>query len=195
MIIVIITILPWAAVALDGGSIIDLHPVQARTTKNSLNIQSVNGEGDCLSIGWPQLPSLQQSIQSQRKISRSIQYTIYVYRNIVPYLVIVVWIIIWVVGWVDITFWNNSVKFKGSHNTNQTLPAEGSANTAYLILSSQTKLPNCLQSSLRKYPSGADWWIQVEAEKNSIPWVEDPDSNNENIKWEKFRYLSPCSHS
>ena len=50
MIIVIITILPWAAVALDGGSIIDLHPVQARTTKNSLNIQSVNGEGDCLSI-------------------------------------------------------------------------------------------------------------------------------------------------
>ena len=49
--IVIITILPWAAVALGGGSIIDLHPVQARTTKNSLNIQSVNGEGDCLSIG------------------------------------------------------------------------------------------------------------------------------------------------
>ena len=137
----------------------------------------------------------QISIREEDNQQCNLSVRLHLYRNIVPYLVIVVWIIIWVVGWVDITFWNNSVKFKGSHNTNQTLPAEGSANTAYLILSSQTKLPNCLQSSLRKYPSGADWWIQVEAEKNSIPWVEDPDSNNENIKWEKFRYLSPCSHS
>ena len=51
--IVIITITggtaTWAAVALGGGSIIDLHPVHARRT-NNVNIQTVEGEGDWLSI-------------------------------------------------------------------------------------------------------------------------------------------------
>ena len=52
--IVIITITvrtaTWAAVALGGGSIIDLHPVNARTTDN-VSIQTVEGDCDCLSIG------------------------------------------------------------------------------------------------------------------------------------------------
>ena len=64
-----------AAVALGGRAIIDLNPV-LRTVGNGLtnglnkctdiygaNFQTVKGEGDCLSIGWLQLPSLQQSIQ------------------------------------------------------------------------------------------------------------------------------------
>ena len=50
MIIVIITIFPWAAVALDGGSIIDFHPVVGNTTTYH-NFKKVEGEGECLFIG------------------------------------------------------------------------------------------------------------------------------------------------
>ena len=41
-----------AAVALGGGSVIDLHVVIARTPSTPcMNIETVEGEGNCLSIG------------------------------------------------------------------------------------------------------------------------------------------------
>ena len=50
--IVIITTRIRAAVALGGGSVIDHHPVTASTQGNTvLSIETVKGEGDCLSIG------------------------------------------------------------------------------------------------------------------------------------------------
>ena len=66
----IITTRIRAAVALGGGSNIDLHPVPATITNWQpliLNIETFECEGDWLSISWLQLPSLQQSIQSQGK--------------------------------------------------------------------------------------------------------------------------------
>ena len=55
----IITIPSRAAyVAVGGGSVIDLHPIIARTTRTTPSttsttpsIKTVEGEGDCLSIG------------------------------------------------------------------------------------------------------------------------------------------------
>ena len=62
VIIPIIRVIIWhqqrAAVALGGGSVIDLHPIIARTTRTTPSttsttpsIKTVEGEGDCLSIG------------------------------------------------------------------------------------------------------------------------------------------------
>ena len=55
VIIPIIRVIIWhqqrAAVALGGGSVIDLHPVIASTSRISHSVQTVEVEGDCLSIG------------------------------------------------------------------------------------------------------------------------------------------------
>ena len=61
--------------------------------------------------------------------------------------------------------------------TNQTLPSGGSDQTV-LMLSSQTKLLNFPQFSLRKNPSGADCWIHV----------EEPDNENMLISRENSSY-------
>ena len=55
--IVIITIIR-AAETQGRGAIINFHPVGARTN-TKINIQTVEGEGDCFVIGWLQHPSLQ----------------------------------------------------------------------------------------------------------------------------------------
>ena len=66
--IVIITIIMIrATVALGGWPVIDLNPVKATWSRRIRNIQTVKGEGDWLSIGWLQIPSLQQSYQSEGK--------------------------------------------------------------------------------------------------------------------------------
>ena len=64
-----------STVALSGGSVIDLHPVLPAIIISNLSIQSFKGEGDCLSIGWLQLPNLQKSIQSQGKHQDQIAIT------------------------------------------------------------------------------------------------------------------------
>ena len=56
-----------AAVTLGRCAVIDLNPVRVarfNIRTRCINIEAVEGEGDCLSIGWLHLPSLKQLIHS-----------------------------------------------------------------------------------------------------------------------------------
>ena len=81
-------------------------------------------------------------------------------------------------------FLNNSISVNiiSNHNANLILPEGGSANTA-LMLSSQTKLLNCQQSSVRKYPLLGACWTHL----------EEPDNGNKSLFHENSSDGGPWS--